>query len=263
MENLRKTGLVIGLVGCLLAGPQLAFGAMHATKEFEDGATRPVSIAVLPVHAEVLKQKIVENENQIEESAELAAHLTNAMITEFEERGYLVRVLSPQEINSDPELQELVVDADRRYGELLTQVQTKLKRQVAKRRYNAGEEMQFLAAKLGVDAIAFTRMQIVAAAPGRAALAWTVGIGSAGSTSMMSISVIDGQTADIEAYFVPPVLRRGSAFSGYNDIMEDPVGEMAKMARITLDDLPAADPSARVRESDDDVLADLESLLEE
>ena len=262
MDN-QRASLFAGLIVCALAAPQGVLAAMHATEEFEDGSTRPVSIALLPVHAELLKQKIVESENQIEESTELAEYLTNAMIAEFESRNYVVRVITPQEINMDPELQELVVDADRRYGELLTQVQTKLKRQVAKRRYNAGEEMVLLAAKLGVDAIAFTRMQIVASAPGRSVLAHTIGIGSAGSTSMMSISLIDGKSSDIEAYFVPPVLRRGSAFSGYNAIMEDPVGEMAKMARITLDDLPQADPSGRAQNADEDVLADLESLLAE
>ncbi len=82
---------------------------------------------------------------------------------------------------------------------------------------------------------------------------------------MISVSVIDGKTANIEAFFVPPVLRRGS-MAGYEAIMADPAGRIGELMGATLRDLPPADAAARVAsqgESDEDVLSDVEDLLED
>jgi hypothetical protein len=247
-----------------LAAAQAADAAMHATGEFESGATRPLSIAFLPPHAMLIKQKIVQAEQQIEESGELSEHLARSVGAHFTAEGYEVRMLSPDDVNSDPALQELVLDADRRYAEMLSQVRTKLPRQIAKRRYKAGDEMRVLASKLGVDAIGFADMQIFAAAPGASAVAILTGFGAAGSSTMLSVSLIDGRSADIEAYFVPPALRRGS-IAGYEAIMADPAGKIAEVARLTLRDLPRADAAARVetQSRDDEVISDVESLLQE
>jgi len=88
-------------------------------------------------------------------------------------------------------------------------------------------------------------------------------MGMGGAQTMMSVTVIDGTSSDIEAFITLPVLRRGKMFGGYEDLLSDPDVEMANYARTTLKDLPAADPSLRVEPSNEDVFADLESLLEE
>ena len=224
--------IVIGLLIC-----QAASAAMHATAEFESGATRPVSITFVPPEVDVIKRKIVDSEVQIKEGSELASQLAVDIERSFEAQGYVVRVLTPEEIGADPELQELVLDANRRYKELLGQVRTKLPRQIAKRRYNAGDEMRLLAAKLGVDAIGYADMQIVASAAGASAVSILVGIGSSGSSTMMTVSLIDGQTADIEAFFTPTLFKRGS-IAGYDAIMADPAGKLAEITDSALKDLP-------------------------
>jgi hypothetical protein len=236
---------------------------MHATEEFEQGTTRPRSVAFLPPHATLLKRKVVQTEEQIEESIELSRYLAASVQRAFEAQGYEVKMITPDQISADPGLQELVLDADRRYAEMLTQVRMKLPRQIGKRRYEAGDEMRTLAAKLGVDAIGFADLQMVSAAAGASAVAILVGFGSAGTSTMLSVSLIDGDTANIEAYFVPPVMRRGS-IAGYDAIMADPAGKIAEIANLTLRELPPADPSVRAttRESEDEVLEDVESLLE-
>jgi hypothetical protein len=236
---------------------------MRATDEFESGETRPVTLALLPAHAELLKQRIVSTQSQVEESAMLAEHLAAAVAGEFEDRGYVLKVVTPEMVNSDPELQSLVVDADRRYQEVLSQLQRKLNKDIEEREYNAGDEMRLLAQRLGVDGIAFTRIEIAAAGKGRQAMAWTVGIGSTGSSTMMSVSVIDGRTADIEAYFVPPILRRGRAFAGYEEFIENPAESMQKITAATLKELPDADPALRARfaEDDEDLFSELDALL--
>jgi hypothetical protein len=80
---------------------------------------------------------------------------------------------------------------------------------------------------------------------------------------MMSVSLVDAGTTDIEAYVTLPIMRRGKVFGGYDDVMNNPDEEMARFADATLGDLLDADPSARVESADEDVLSDLESLLGE
>jgi hypothetical protein len=248
---------ILGSVLILAARASLA--EVHATKEFEQGATRPVTIALLPAHVELTKQRMIRREAEVEEAGDLERYLSAAVAAELSARGYRVRMLTAQDINTDAGLQELVVDADRRYGELLTNISTKLSKQVASRRYNAGDEMRLLASKLQVDAIGFVRMQLIAAAKGVQVL----NMGMGGTQTMMSVSLIDGRTADIEAYITLPILRRGKMFGGYEDVMKNPDEEMARFAKATLGNLPNADSSVRVEGTDEDVLADLESLLAE
>ena len=252
-------GTIAAIVLCvfMLSG-RSAWAELHATEEFESGATRPVTIAFLPAHVELVKQRMIRREAQVEEAGALESHLSLAIASEFMARGYDVRILSADAINTDSRLQELVVDADRRYGEMLTNVSARFKKKVAERRYNAGDSMKLLAAHLGVDAIGFVRMQLVAAGKG----VQVMNMGMGGTQTMLSVSVIDGTTSDIEAYITLPILRRGKMFGGYEDVMKDPDVEMARFASATLDDLPDADPGARVQQSEADVLSDLESLLE-
>ena len=250
----------IGFSLFIILAPTDLLAEVHATDEFEAGSTRPVSIVVLPSQVELTKQRMIRREAQVEESGQLESHLTDAVAAEFRARDYDVRVIDAAAISKDPQLQELVVDANRRFTEMMTNVQARLKKSkhVQQRRYNAGDTVKLLAARLGVDAVAFTRMQIIA--PSGAVRALNFGIG--GETAMMTVTVVDGTTADIEAYITTPTFRRGSMFGGHDQIMENPDEEMAKYAGATLDDLPFADPSLREEESEDDVLSDLESLLD-
>lgn len=255
------------IVNCALAAVLIgaavrAEAGMYATKEFEAGTTRPRTIVFLPPQAMLIKQKVIQTEQQIEESGELANYLGASVQAAFAAQGYEVRVLEPEQVNADPELQELVLDAGRRYSEMLTQVRTRLPRQIGKRRYEAGDEMRTLAGKLGVDAVGFAEIQIFAAAPGATAVALITGFGAAGSSTLLTVSVIDGSTANIEAYFVPPAMRRGG-MAGYEAIMADPAGRIGELAAATLRDLPQADPAARATtESDEDVLSEVEDLLD-
>lgn len=255
--RLRRLLATVLLAAYWLAGSAVR-AEVHATEEFENGATRPVSLALLPAHVVLLKQKMIRTSNEVEEAGELEGYLTAAVATELTARGYEVRVLDADSIAADARLQELVVDADRRYSETLTNIMSRIsKKRVTRREYNAGDSMKLLASHLGVDGVAFVRMDVVAA--GKAVQALNFGLG--GTQTMMNVSFIDGASADIEAYVTLPLMRRGKLAGGYEDMMKDPDVEMARYASATLDDLPSADPSARIAPSDEDVLSDLESLL--
>lgn len=254
----RIVAITVAAAGLLVGA--LSFAKVISTDGFEDGSTRPVSIVVLPSEVQLMKQKLVRVEAQVEESGELEAHLTAAVAEQFRAHGYEVKVVDAAAITADPELQELVVDANRRFSELLTNVGARLAKgkNIRNREYNAGDEVKILASRLGVDALAFARMSIVAPAAGVRALNFGMG----GESSMLAVTIVDGISGDVEAYVTLPVGRRGKMFGGHDDIVENPAREMANYAEGTLEDLPNADPSLRVEISADDVISDLESLLE-
>jgi uncharacterized protein YbjQ (UPF0145 family) len=255
--KLRIAAALPALLVLLAARPVTA--EMHATAEFAAGTTRPATIALLPAQVNLIKQRMIRMESEVEEAGMLESHLTGAVAAGLDQKGYEVRVVSPEAINSDPQLQSLVVEANRQFDELLGNVSARLRKQIESRRYHAGETLTLLAEKLGVDAVAFVRMQVYAAAKG----VQIMNMGMAGSQTMMSVSLVDGDTTDIEAYVTLPIMRRGKVFGGYDDIMKDPDVEMARFAESTLNDLLAADPSLRAKKADDDVLGDIESLLAE
>lgn len=261
MIDINVRNIVAGTVVTVgLFVGQLAFAKVIATDEFEDGSTRPVTLLVLPSQVELVKQRLLRQEAQVEESGDLEVHLTAAVAEQFRAHGYEVTVIDASAIASDPTLQELVVDSNRRFDELLTNVGAKLgkSRNVRNREYNAGDEVKLLAARLGVDALAFARMTIIAPAAGVRALNFGMG----GESSMLVVTIVDGTSGDVEAYITLPVGRRGKMFGGHDAIIENPEQEMANYAEGTLGDLPNADPSLRVETSADEVILDLESLLE-
>ena len=236
-----------------------SFAEMHATAEFESGESRPVTVALLPAQVSLQKQRMIRREDQVEEAGELEGYLTRAIAGELVAKAYDVTEVTSDEINRDPDLQALVVEANRRYDELLGNVSRRLRKQIESRRYHAGDTITLLANRLGVDAIAFVRMQLVAAGKGVQVL----NMGMGGAQTMMSVSLVDRNTTDIEAYVTLPIMRRGRTFGGYEAVMNNPDEEMAKYAEATLGDLLMAEPNLRLaEESGDDILGDLESLLE-
>ncbi|HMB72483.1 MAG TPA: hypothetical protein VKQ06_02855 [Gammaproteobacteria bacterium] len=256
MSSIKSFGIALSGVAVLYCGSALA--EMHATEEFESGATRPVTVAVLPAQVNLIKQRMIRREAQVDESGELEEHLADAVAAELVGKNYEVERVTAQRINADPDLQALVVEANRRYDELLGNISRRFRKQIEERDFHAGDTVTLLANRLGVDAIAFVRMDLVANA--KAVQALNFGMG--GTQTMMSVSLVDSTTTDVEAYITLPIMRRGKAFGGYDDIMNNPDEEMANYAAATLDDLIEADPSLRATTADESVLADLEDLLE-
>jgi hypothetical protein len=224
------------------------------TDEFKDGASRPVSIALLPPQASVATQRLVKQEAQVDESSEFAAIYMAQVASLLEDQGYLVEVIDPERVNSDPRLQEYVVDANRRYDELIQQVKV---RRIKRRIYNAGDEARTLADYLNVDALGFPRLTVVGATGGKIAMSVLLGGGMGGSFG--TLSLIDSRSGDLEAHLT------GAGGNSARKFEEDPEGMIARITDNLVKGLPDAEPSKRVEpESDEaDVLAEIESLLNE
>ena len=146
-----------------------------------------------------------------------------------------------------------MVDAKRAYDEMMVQYRPK---RLTKRIYNAGDSVRLLAAHLGVDAIAFSRMNMTITPAGKAIVSALIGGATAGAIAQ--VCLVDGDTADLE------VVQVGATAVGPG---EKTPGEleayMAMLAKANTRRIPAADPSARidVAADDDQVLEDVEALL--
>jgi len=100
-----SVGAVSFAAACALACVS-ARGEVHETAEFAAGATRPLSVVILPSEVELTKQRLIRQEAQIEESGVLEVHLTDAVAAEFRSRNYNVELVDAAAIAQDPALQE-------------------------------------------------------------------------------------------------------------------------------------------------------------
>ena len=247
-----KTGIVVASV-MGLAWSTLAL-AEKTTAEFASGATRPKSIALLPVEATVTRARVVETEGLVDDSVAYGA-LFNAQVQALmAAKGYEVHVVEPDRINGDPQLQEYFVDANRGFDEMMGKYKPK---KLPSRIYNAGDSARLLADHLGVDAIAFSSLSMTITPMGKAIVSSLIGGSTAGTSS--NLAIVDGDTGDLEAVFwgiavVPPGEKTDQEMHGY----------VATVAERTVNRLPGADPSERidVATGDEEVLDEVESLLE-
>ena len=227
------------------------------TDEFVSGATRPQSIALLPVQASITRAQVVETVGLIDESVVFGEKFNADVAALLTAKGYEVQIVDADRINADRMLQEYVVDAKRAYDEMIARYRPK---KLTDRIYNAGDSARLLAAHLGVDAVAFSRLSITITPAGKAIVAGLFGGTTSGASSM--IGIVDGDTADLE------VVQSGVAIVMPGEKTPDEIAAyVANLAAGSTRRLPGADPSQRpeveVAESDEDVLDEVESLLRE
>lgn len=238
-----------------LASSAPAFAERGFTNEFVSGATRPHSIALLPVEATITRAQVVETRGLIDESVVFGAQFNEDVAKILTDKGYEVQVVDADRINADPMLQEYVVDAKRAYDEMIARYRPK---KLPERIYNAGDSARLLATHLGVDAVAFSKLSITITPAGKAIVSALIGGSTAGANSM--IGIVDGQTADLEAVqialaIVTPGEKSPDEMAAY----------VATLAAGNTKHLPGADPSERIEVaiSDDAVLDEVESLIKE
>jgi hypothetical protein len=251
-----KMRAVVTLAAALACSTQ-AFAERGFTDEFVSGGTRPQSIALLPVQASITRAQVVETVGLIDESVVFGEKFNADVAALLTAKGYEVQIVDADRINADRMLQEYVVDAKRAYDEMIARYRPK---KLADRIYNAGDSARLLAAHLGVDAVAFSRLSITITPAGKAIVAGLFGGTTSGASSM--IGIVDGDTADLE------VVQSGVAIVMPGEKTPDEIAAyVANLAAGSTRRLPGADPSQRpdveVADSDEDVLDEVESLLRE
>lgn len=227
-------------------------------------------MVLIPPHAEVVKNKVASTEQMIEEAGVLEDATTLVLRQQFGELGYEINILTIDEINADPNLQQMVRNFNERYDADLAQVLKKPK-DIRQRRFSLGDEARILAARLNADAIVVGRIQASGATGGQKTMAVLFG-GSMGHAAL-NIGIVAGDNGDLEGFFrdIDPGLSP-------DKIANEPVETMAKVSKKVLKDYPALEEMMKIRRSwpqntdrkvpeaelsDDDVLSDLESLFDD
>ena len=229
-----KTALVIATVAALTCATQAL--AEKTTAEFASGATRPQSIALLPVEATVNRARVVKTEGLVDEGLVYGEMLNSQIEQLLAAKGYEVKVIAPELIDSDPQLRDYVVDANRGFYEMMSQYKPK---KLESRIYNAGESAQLLAEHLGVDALGFSTLSMTITAAGKAIVAGFLGGSTSGTSS--NLMIVNGDNGDLEAVFmaialVTPGEKTDQEVEGY----------VSTLAERTTSKIPGADPSARI-----------------
>lgn len=268
-SHFRKSCAVFA--GLLLAlGTVSAGAAEYMTPEFARAEFRPKTMVLIPPRAEVTMKKVTSTEQMIEEGAVLEDATSLVLKEQLGALGYTIRVLTIDEVNTDPELQLMVRNFNERYDADLAQVVKKPK-DIRKRRFSFGDEARVLAARLEAEAIIVGRISATGATGGQKTMAFLLG-GSSGHAAL-NLSIVAGDNGDLEGFFtyVDPGMSP-------EKIALEPVETMAKVSAKALKDFPATDELAKVKrswpqntdrqvpdtaQSDEDVFSDLEALFGE
>jgi hypothetical protein len=246
-----RTGIVVAGVVALAVSAQ-AF-AEKTTEEFANGTARPRSIAFLPVKATVTRARMVETEGLVDDSVKFGGEFNARIQAALTAKGYQVVVIDTDRLNTDPKLQEYVVETQRGFDDMMSKYKPK---NMSKHMYKVGDSGRVLADYLHVDGLAFSTMSITITPMGKAIFSGLVGGTTSGANA--NLEIVDGKTGELEAWFlgiaiVAPGDKTNADLSNY----------VATLAERSTNRVPGADPSARidVAQSDEAVLEEAESAL--
>ena len=242
------------------------------TPGFRTTESRPTTLVVLPPHAEFIKSKAVMTEEMVEECKALEHAAAGQIRSLLSGKGYEVRILTRKEIDADPDLRELLRRVNKRYDEEWTKIVRK-PRKVHTGRYQAGEEAQQIAAMLEVDGVIIPRIQAVGVTGGRKAMSFLLSFGNALAQgyARMDLSVVNGRTGQVEAYFFGVEPAKLKALTGKPDkVMTEVAGGVFRRYPKVDQVLRPRHPKAGEKEGEEDegseadeaaILSDLKALL--
>jgi hypothetical protein len=261
----------LAILGFALA--LVALAPAHAgrrmTSDFRTTETRPMTIALLPPRAEFIKAKAVMTEEMVDECRALEQSASSWIDKFLEEKGYTVKIVTLDDATENSELRELLHRVNDRYQEEWVRIM-RAPKGVRQDRYELGVDAQELAALLEVDGLVIPRILAVGVTMGKAMLTGLLSGGQAQAQGYASIdlSVVDGDTGDIEAFFY---FSRGSTIKA---LTKQPDKVMMKVTKGVLkkypestEILPPKGPDSGEEDEDIDekqeaaLLAELEVLL--
>ena len=264
----NSSSSILGLL-MLLASFSASAGDFM-TPEFARGEFRPISMVLIPPLAEVTKDKVTTTESMIEEAAGLEDAAALVLRDQLRSKGYELRILSVEQVNADPVLQQMVRSMNERYDADIVQAMKKPK-DIRTRRYNFGDEVKILAARLDADALVVSRIYASGATGGQKTMAVLFG-GSMGYAAI-NLGIVAGDNGDLEAFFDGAIGNMSP-----EKLEREPTEVMSKITETALKKFPAHGAAAKYKKSwpqssnrivpdkaasDDDLLMDLEALLEE
>jgi hypothetical protein len=249
------------------------------TNEFRDGTLRPKTIALLPARTSMTEDGVFEKNNKVAETAELEDKLGMYLEAQMTERGYEVRRVTFDEIAGDQKLGEFLNAANDRYDEEYTTIVAFKVNDVKNRRYTTEEAGRRLASYLGVDAVAFPRLQILGSSSTSKFLQVVGGSDDKAGGIWMEFALVHARTGDVEAFFGGVSKSSSGSFGGITLKKINKKGDkyMKSIAKTATKEMPKVDEMVKLvtvdedaRElvlhdevSEEDVLEGLEGLLDE
>ncbi|UCF80950.1 MAG: hypothetical protein JSV08_00560 [Acidobacteriota bacterium] len=191
--------LFVWMIALVVAPSVSAKGYM--TNGFRTKETRPLTLVLLPPHAEFIKAKAVMTEEMVKECRALEDAAASWITTRLGEKAYTVQALSAEEIVKNPELSGLVKRVNDRYGEEWSKL-VRRPRKLRQGRYNIGDDTRKLCSVLEVDGLLIARVQAVGVTAGRRFLSGGINaLLSPSGYGRMDVSVVNGKTGAVDAYF--------------------------------------------------------------
>ena len=231
----------------------LAVAAAHArgymTAGFQARTTRPMTLALLPPHAEVIKEKAVMTDDMPKEAAALEHEAALALKKGLEARGYGVRLVSPDDLRQDAATRTLVKKVQERYDEEWGKIIHKPK-QVRERRYQGGDDVLRLCALLKVQGLVVARIQAVGVSKGKATLRYFASSAQPHSYARLDVGILEGKQGYVEAWF------NGYENTSLGQILKKPALVMGQVSTQALKKYPAATEARVVTEAAADGDAD-------
>lgn len=278
---LKGAGLLLVLLGSqsAYAGVCLWGECSEMTNEFRSLELRPATIALLPARTSLTEGGVFKSENKVGETAGLEDALGNHLEKEISARGYTVRRVTFDEIAADAQLAELLNAANDRYDEAYATIVAFKVNDVKNRRYSTGEHGRRLANHLGVDAVAFPRMQIVGASKSSKFMQVVGASDDKQGGINMEFALVHARTGDVEAFFGAVSKSGTSTFGGIslNKILKKSDKYMKKISATATKKMPDLGEAVKLVELDEDaeelvlydavdeeaVLEDLDDLLDD
>jgi hypothetical protein len=260
MKQIGRSGWAAGVMLALL-GSQPVFAGVclwgecsEMTNEFRTLELRPKTIALLPARSSLTQDGAFNTESKVGETAGLEDALANSLEKEISGLGYTVRRLTFDEIGQDPRLSSLLNAANQRYDEEYATIVAFKVKGIRYRRYSVGEESRRLANYLGVEALAFPRMQIAGSSTGSK---WMSGLGlkegKAGGINM-EFGLVHARTGDIEALFGGVSKSSTGPMGGvsYKKILKKADKYMQDIAETATKKMPKVDKALKPQKLDEE-----------
>jgi len=226
--------LTLALLACL-CGTVPALARQYMTPAFLAKTPRPMSLAVLPPHAEFIKRQAVMTAEMVKEAQALEDEAATALGAQLQAKGYTVRVLTLKDVEETPGLKALVTTLNGRYDEEWSKILRK-PRDVKKGRYSVGEDVVKVCSLLKVDGLVVSRVVAVGHTGGRQALTMILSLGQsyAQSYARIGLSVLEGKAGHVEGYF------EGVENCTTGSLLNKPAKVMGKAVEDAIDHYPGA-----------------------
>lgn len=247
-----------------------AYAWHYMTPEFLAKTARPMSLAVLPPHADFIKQQAIMTAELLKEAQALEDEAATALGVQLRSLGYAVRVVTPKEVADTPGLGALLTALDARYDEEWAKILRK-KREVKRSRYSAGDDVVKVSSLLNVDGLIMSRVVAVGHTKGSQWLTLVLSAGTdvTDSYARISLGVLEGKTGRVQGYF------EGKRSSSLHGMLKKPAHVMNRLVKNAInpypgsndveivDDASAAGPKEAAKEdkSDEEAISDFETVL--